>query len=347
MRYTKSGTGRDSKEVNLLLESEVEASDAEHANGKAPASRKSSFNETQQRETTFLMRRRSSGTEGVAPGGAVAPVALRGTQANMKEHLKHLGPSNAASRPKATKYTSVKIKPGVGTIPEGAAVNSPARSEHFSPRRLPSGNGRLDGSPALKRSGGSKENVITQNRDYGTLGGHPPIHIEDESEVQVGLPTTAAEASEQARKNTSSRPLSSNGDKNRSKSPQLLSVRSPRPQSSNGKTHSSDSTSTIGSLRDEGRTKSKSRRTARSGSITENLVHVGGMKKVVLETHSSSDSEAGTAPNTPLIDGPPSDNERDDDHHQKAKKSRKRRGKRKNKSGKENGHESTPLLDQE
>ena len=95
-------------------------SDVEGLNGKAPASRKSSFNENA-RETTYLLRRRSGGVDGVKPN---APVTLRA--ANMKEHLKHLGPSNAASRPKATKYTSVKIKPGVGTIPEGAAVRSEA-----------------------------------------------------------------------------------------------------------------------------------------------------------------------------------------------------------------------------
>ncbi|KAE9971436.1 hypothetical protein BLS_004434 [Venturia inaequalis] len=63
--------------------------------------------------TTFMMRRRSSGGE---------PQAMRSSNADIRQHLKHLGPSNAASRPKATRIGTVHIKPGhvdtLATLPE-------------------------------------------------------------------------------------------------------------------------------------------------------------------------------------------------------------------------------------
>ncbi|TQS37010.1 hypothetical protein Golomagni_02529 [Golovinomyces magnicellulatus] len=52
---------------------------------------------------TFI-RKGSGGLEGTGP------ITVRGNSSDMREHLKHLGPSNLASRPKSTRYTTVKIK---------------------------------------------------------------------------------------------------------------------------------------------------------------------------------------------------------------------------------------------
>lgn len=54
--------------------------------------------------TTKLVRRRSS--------GGANTLSLQRMDPELKNHLKHLGPSNAASRPRLTKINTVKIKPG-------------------------------------------------------------------------------------------------------------------------------------------------------------------------------------------------------------------------------------------
>lgn len=56
--------------------------------------------------STFLVRRRSSGAE---------PLAIKSNNtAEMRQHFKHLGPSNVASRPKQTRINTIKVKPGAG-----------------------------------------------------------------------------------------------------------------------------------------------------------------------------------------------------------------------------------------
>ncbi|KAF2421144.1 DUF21-domain-containing protein [Tothia fuscella] len=57
----------------------------------------------------FMTRRRSSGAD---------PLAARNSNTDVRQHLKHLGPSNAASRPKSTRINTVKIKPGAGSMVE-------------------------------------------------------------------------------------------------------------------------------------------------------------------------------------------------------------------------------------
>jgi metal transporter CNNM len=57
--------------------------------------------------TGKLLRRKSS--------GGTESLTVQTSNAVLREHLKHLGPSNLASRPKENTITSVKIKPGQGT----------------------------------------------------------------------------------------------------------------------------------------------------------------------------------------------------------------------------------------
>ncbi|KAF2452894.1 hypothetical protein BDY21DRAFT_367445 [Lineolata rhizophorae] len=65
--------------------------------------------------TTLMMRRRSSGNGTVVVDPAAHPVPIRSDDPNVMANLRSLGPSNVATRPKGTRITSVKIKPGVGS----------------------------------------------------------------------------------------------------------------------------------------------------------------------------------------------------------------------------------------
>ena len=111
--------------------------DAGTANNDDAEHRKMSAAElsTSPKVATFMMRRRSSGNQGTIEQ-VNGPMALRSDDPEIKKHLKHLGPSNAATKPKSTHIKSVKIKPGIpNTIPENA--NRPhevvsAQSDHAS-----------------------------------------------------------------------------------------------------------------------------------------------------------------------------------------------------------------------
>jgi metal transporter CNNM len=76
------------------------------------AARKLSLPEMGNASRTSFLRRRSSGTK-----GSLEP--LRSDDPEVYQHLRHLGPSNAATRPKSTRINTVKIKPGhVATTPD-------------------------------------------------------------------------------------------------------------------------------------------------------------------------------------------------------------------------------------
>ena len=109
------------------------------------------------------------------------------------------------------------------------------------------------------------------------------------------------------------------------------------------------STSTIGSLRSiRSRSTSPPRRsqTARSGSISENIIDLNGVRKIILETTSSSDSEGkATGANDGAHDRPMSseaENKQGEDGKAGGKKKRKKRGKKK--KGTADGDENQPLL---
>lgn len=318
------------------------------------------------RETTLLMRRRSSAGSSKAPG---KPVPIRSNTADLRQHLRHLGPSNVASRPKATKYTSVKIKPGVGTIPEGGVPRPASIMENES---------NLPGTPHSQANGTStgaeggaengildaagktvKDGTLAVAQNYGAISGSARPD-DDMAEDDTTRNMSAREASELANKHTSPNLNASTENDKADESqdapelPQKLIVEgsTSRPISSEGRrSSSSHSHSTLGEM--ESHPEPKPHRRARSGSITENVVHVGGHKKVVLETNSSSDTEEGK--NTPpQLDG--ADDDRDEDNAgdeakdgSKKKKKKKRGGKKfRNKDKSANGSgESTPLLKQD
>jgi len=278
--------------------------------------------------TTFLMRRRSSGTGSV--DRISGPVLLRGDDPDIRQHLKHLGPSNAANRPKQTRINTVKIKPGIpNTIPENGAV--PKNDNVVSPAS-PALDGGV-GEGLLENAGrGASDAVHSLAVGYGTM-------TSDTSRAWKASDSLDARYHDETPQSPKSRPA----EQGSSSSPQP----EPRPSS----LHKTRSSSTIGSLHSVHSSPKpvvKKRTTARSGSITENLVDVNGVKKIILETTSSSDSDDKVVIET----REPSKEEHKDEGHteteteaKKGKKKRKKRAKKKNKKGESSkSGEDQPLL---
>jgi len=197
------------------------------------------------------------------------PVAVRGNINDMREHLKHLGPSNVASRPKTTRYHTVKIKPP-GPMGRNGSIISGTRSIRSSHsiidepyRDDPTIHGG-EGEGLLANAGQqAKDGVQALQQGYGGVGfSTSPNKIR--SRIQEA---------------------ESNGH---------VSHRAALKETSPGalsRTASQHSTSTLASLASNS-PRIKKRGTARSGSITENIVEgAGGIRKVVLQTNSGSDIE--------------------------------------------------------
>ena len=257
-------------------------------------------------------RRRSSTN---SKGEDIRPLRKTTTD-DLKEHLKHLGPSNLASRPKTTRFQSVKIKPGSMSeaIKTGALGGrmTPVRRISESATSFHEGIGE-----GLLNSAGKQasDGVQALQAGYGTMSGSP----------------------------TENRPMSANkavqaGDA-AVDSPRNLSPERPR-------VRKSDSSSTIGSL-PEGQVRSpyKSKGPARSGSITQNYVDTNGIRKevlVVLETTSSSESneeDGNSGANKGHRSSTNGSNKGFDGAHDTSSKKKRRRKKRNNSGG-----ENDPLL---
>jgi metal transporter CNNM len=316
--------------------------------------RKLSLPETSENgpRTSYLMRRRSSGTK-----GTMEP--LRSDDPDVLQHLRHLGPSNAANRPKSTRINTVKIKPGnVGGVPDIPQTIP----ENARPTSSPSGVMTLDshapeggvGEGLLASAGReASDGVHSVAVGYGTMAPSG-----DRMSWRSGR-SGAKEAEDEPRspKSTTngndyvvdhSRPVeySLNHEEDADYHDENLKLEADsKPRS--------PSVSTIASLR-SARSKSppKRRHTARSGSISENVVDVNGIKKIVLETTSSSDSDDKVL----LVvdaDADADDAESSKNHSEaesanagsKAgnKKKRKKRGKKKKGNGGDSS-ESQPLL---
>lgn len=192
------------------------------------------------------------------------------------DHFRHLGPSNLASRPRQTRYNTVKIKPGGGSLAEnvikanaGNNDGSPLAASIASP--APQGGA---GTGLLSSAGkDASDGVLAVQQGYGTTGGTPPKSSSGGGKTGSGGPSAASQAHPSA----------------------TIPEEEPHRQRSKSRTKEhSDSESTIGSLKwkDVSPRQLKKRGTARSGSITEQIVDLGGVRKVVLETTSSSEENA-------------------------------------------------------
>ncbi|KAL2870443.1 putative DUF21 and CBS domain protein (Mam3) [Aspergillus lucknowensis] len=252
--------------------------------------------------------RRSLGDRDTDSDGIVTRL---GSTDEIREHLKHLGPSNLASRPRQTRYQNVKIKRGTSPSRSGqtdidSMVGSHAgRLSHFPAASdttavTSSGFNPREGAHALPTG-----NTNLQSPESGLKSGPTPVSIpEPVHEEQDGTPRPANSARTQSAESASLEPPSS------------YFHRGP----------------------------------ARSGSITEHIVDVNGIRKVVLHTTSSNSSSEGEGPGLssfPVRQGSEviDLDDTDDDLSGRSKKKRRRR---KHKSGSKqpdgNRDEETPLL---
>ncbi|CAK3983811.1 hypothetical protein AC579_2745 [Lecanosticta acicola] len=264
----------------------------------AGAPRKTSL---QNGQTTFLMRRKSStASDGARDHGPnVKPVPVRSSATDMREHLKHLGPSNAASNPRQTKFSNVKIKPGVGTIPEHSALST--RPKDNSPTSVPLGHKKSNSTPSatlVQEDDGNASDVDSLRGKvasggvaavYGTMGPSSPNR---NRRLSGGERLSAQEASRVASENVAP-PNSYRTDEPESYSQAQDEPSLPDKMVAGDAENENDD---VGELAppaspDWGR----KRMAVRSGSITETHVDSGGLKKVVLGTTSSSE-EDGVSP---------------------------------------------------
>jgi len=199
-------------------------------------------------KTTFL-RRASTGTDGKA-------VQVRGNFDDMREHLKHLAPSNLASRPKTTRFQTVKIKPGHALTRTDSRGNSAVVNEAYHDLSAPAAGGG-EGEGLLKSAGReASDGVHAVQQGYGSF--------------DVPIPNKSAQSDQPA--------VETSPNNSRT----LLNSIGRRRLSSSG---------TLGSLKSHSSSPPRKRGTTRSGSITENIIEAGGIQKVVLRTHSGSSDE--------------------------------------------------------
>lgn len=291
------------------------------------ATRKSSLPEMNDAllKPAFMLRRRSSGSK-----GTMEP--LRSDDPEVMQHLRHLGPSNAANRPKQTRINTVKIKPGQApdipnTIPENAQVASDSISMH-------------EHAP----QGGIGEGLLASAGRDASDGVHS---------LAVGYGTMAPSGDRMSWKSGRSgwreaddEPTSPKGGSIASGEPVHLAP-SDRPSNHHQRSRSVSTIASLRSAKSRSRSPPKKRHTARSGSISENVVDVNGIKKIVLETTSSSDEGKGAS--NQADGGEDARNQHSETESSNiggdkgaSKKKRKKRGKKK-KGGKDDG-ESQSLL---
>ncbi|CAO2647541.1 Nn.00g084630.m01.CDS01 [Neocucurbitaria sp. VM-36] len=304
-------------------------SEAEHNGTTAP--RKSSMPETSDGmlKPSFTLRRRSSGSKGVME-------PLRSDDPEVMQHLKHLGPSNAANRPKSTRINTVKIKPGqtntVPDIPTTIPENARPASEGVLAQESHAPEGGIGEGLLASAGREASDGVHSVAVGYGTMA--PSGDRMSWKSGRSGLGAAEDEPTSpkaKAHDNNEDTLVVDNRNKDE------------------GQKERSRSVSTIGSLhsvRSHSRSPPTKRHTARSGSISENVVDVNGIKKIVLETTSSSDSEDKVL----LVQA---DGAEDQKHSEAesantggkgaSKKKRKKRGKKKKGNGGESS-ETQPLL---
>ena len=263
------------------------------ASQESPTAKKASVDLSSSPKATFLMRRTSAASN-MGDRGYV-----RYDSPEVREHLKHLGPSNLASRPRTTRYNTVKIKTAHPNI------DSPLKDVKTPPQNVLARNNTADG--------GIGEGLLQSAGKDAKDGAHA---------LQIGYGSITRPKSVEARDSEPSQ--NQNGS-------------SPKPQLQHRASASSTrTTSTVGSLPkqgDRGSGPAIVTRSARSGSITENIIETGGIKKVILETTSSSSSDDG--PNGKA--GQADENAAPQEGQSGKKKKRKKR----KKAGQ---GESTPLL---
>lgn len=262
----------------------------------------------------FQLRKTNADISANSTDGWVTQV---GTTDAIREHLKHLGPSNLASRPRQTRYHAVKIKRN-GTSPSRSAQteNESGQSISDSQKLLHSstayqggiGAGLLssagpdakDGAHALKIGYGtispsdnaSKGTSAQQYQDLPHVSIPEAVREELEDQTRSGLTREASSVLQgpenhefpEYHENQLRSGLTREASRVAAQEYEDLtrSGLTPKASSTEGSIKSSDSPTGF---------PYHHRGPARSGSITEQVVDVNGIRKVVLHANCSSSSE--------------------------------------------------------
>ena len=332
-----AANGRDNDLIDIHEGEQLSPDDIHRVktiDGVAPKAKSSNRN-TSPRQALFPIRRRSSATD---------HKPQRYSSDEVREHLKHLGPSNLASRPKATRSTTIKIKPG-SAKGNSTALQAADGGSHTLSRRISESAGDYQGGlgEGVLSSAGKEasDGVQALHQGHGSYSGSPTKSRPSTSASKgvqadaVDLIDIDAEAGDTA------------NDRGRKEN-----------QSVEDRGRDARSRSTVTSLpKKENRPDSPTRLhrgPARSGSITENIIDVNGIRKVVLQTNSSSsndedensgtnkgrqDGQSPSRSGSTRLRGSGDHGDLEDGHSGTAKKKKRRRRK--------NGHgqgEQEPLL---
>ncbi|KAL4817469.1 hypothetical protein BDW67DRAFT_29141 [Aspergillus spinulosporus] len=243
-----------------------------------------------------------------------ALVTRLGSTDEIREHLKHLGPSNLASRPRQTRYQNVKIK--------RSSISSPA----------PSGQTDIDSMVEHARHPSSGFTATSDATGMKSTGLNPRdgAHAVLMNNANQKSPDTLV------------------------KTGPTLSIPEPVNEEQDSAPRSTNSRRTVSACSDVDPAYSSSyfhRGPARSGSITEHIVDVNGIRKVVLHTTSSNSSSEGEGPSSvpktkfPIRQGSEiiDLNDTDSGNTEQTKKKRRHRRHKKSKDS-TNRDEETPLL---
>ncbi|KAK0617087.1 hypothetical protein B0T14DRAFT_568632 [Immersiella caudata] len=220
--------------------------------------------------TTFMMRRSSAGVDGHT---VQTTIPVRANFDELRQHLKHLGPSNPATNPKNTRSTTVKVKPGILLPQRPASVTEGAASESTALLHDHEGD---ENTSLLRPQVTGKDGIQALRQSYGATSPAPAVTVQLSSPKGDSASPLALtlETAEQANKATQTQSKASRGE------------RSPE---SKGK-RSSSSGGSAQSFRTDNAIYGK-QAYVRSGSITENVIESRGVRKVVLETTSSNDED--------------------------------------------------------
>lgn len=247
-------------------------------------------------------------------------ITQRGATDEIREHLKHLGPSNLASRPRQTRYNTVKIK---------RSGTSPSRSAQTDMESGQSTSESQPYIPAIGYQGGIGAGLVNSGSDakdgahalkigYGTIAPNDAVTKSTGSQQYKDLPQMSIPD-----------PVHEEGEE------QTRSSSTQKDSSRTGSIKSVDSHSEF---------IYHHRGPARSGSITEQIVDVNGIRKVVLHTTgtSSSDGEDKIATKQEDQQGDHPDHA---SSHSNAKKRRRRKKRGQNSKHEDGEHgEDQPLL---
>ncbi|KAJ5991319.1 hypothetical protein N7522_011526 [Penicillium canescens] len=240
-------------------------------------------------------------------------VTQMGTTDEIREHLKHLGPSNLASRPRQTRYSAVKIKRGSTSPSRSAQADlESAHSASDSPKIQNISTAYQGGIGAgLLNSAGpdAKDGAHVLKLGYGTMTSNDAMSKGTSAQQYKDLPHVS---------------IPEAVDEEHEDQPPSASTR--KSSSGEGSIRSTDSPTCFPYRR---------RGPARSGSITEQIVDVNGIRKVVLHANpSSSDSEPRPLP----------ESEHTDSAATKSKKKRRRKKRGNNSKTDDGPSEGQPLL---